>query len=86
MHSVMFKAPMMITCEEFESFILEYIEGDLSPRQKMIFEMHLRVCAECRAYLKEYERARALTEAQRNIESTEVPDDLIAAILAARGA
>ena len=47
-HGVMFKLPLMITCNEFESFILAYLEGDLPKRQKLVFEFHLKMCRECR--------------------------------------
>lgn len=33
--------PGMITCEEFEKFIVDYFEQDLSWKQKLVFEMHL---------------------------------------------
>lgn len=86
LHSIMFKAPLMITCEEFEDFILAYLDNELSNRQRFVFEMHLKVCAECRAYLAEYRRAVYLTEDQAKDLSDDVPDDLVAAILEARNA
>ena len=84
MHAVMFKAPLMISCEEFEDFVLEYLDGGLTPRQRFVFELHLKICSECRAYLQEYQRAMTLVEAQKKIQQTDVPEDLIAAILDAR--
>lgn len=86
LHSVMFRAPMMITCEEFEDFILDYLEGGLTGRQRFVFEAHLKICAECRAYLTEYRRAMSMIDAQRDAPACEVPEDLVTAILAARQA
>ena len=88
MHGLMFKLPMMITCEEFEEFILAYLEDELPPRKKRVFEIHLKMCRECRAYLRAYQASmnlakRALTE-EEIAPLAEVPDDLVDAVLAAR--
>ena len=86
-HGAMFKLPLMITCEAFEDFILAYLEGDLSPRQKFVFELHLKMCRECRDYLKAYraslDLARSLSQDPDPLPDA-VPDDLVAAVLAAR--
>lgn len=82
--TLMFKAPMMITCEQFEGFILDYLEGGLTARQRFIFELHLKVCAECRAYLAEYQNAVALLQGQRVPIEMDPPEDLVTAVLAAR--
>ena len=90
MHGMIFKLPLMITCEEFESFILAYLDGDLTPRQKSIFEMHLRVCRECRDYLAAYraslELAKGALGQDRGHLEDDIPEDLIKAVLAARRA
>ncbi|MEX0317542.1 MAG: anti-sigma factor [Ruegeria sp.] len=86
MHGVMFRFPGMITCNEFEDFILAYLEDELPPVKKRVFELHLRVCRSCRLYLAAYERTLAATKASRedyNELEASVPEDLIAAILAA---
>ncbi len=80
--------PGMITCVEFEDFILDYLEGSLPKRQRIIFEIHLAVCRECRDYLTAYKKTIEL--GKRIFEGTNasvpesVPEDLIAAVLAAR--
>ena len=87
---VMFKLPLMITCEEFEAFILAYLDGELSAKQKFVFEMHLKVCSECRDYLKAYLAAVELAKSSvQNEESAlldEIPADLIQAVVDARDA
>jgi predicted anti-sigma-YlaC factor YlaD len=80
--------PGMITCEEFEEFIADYFEDDLSRKQKIIFEMHLRMCRECRDYLAAYRRTMEISHAiyePDNVSMPEdIPEDLIKAVLDAR--
>ncbi len=78
----------MITCEEFESFVLSYLDGELPARQRSIFELHMRVCRECREYLAAYRRSielgqSVITAADESIPD-DVPEDLIIAILDAQ--
>lgn len=87
-HSLMFKMPLMISCEEFEDFILDYLNGNLPSKQNFIFEMHIKVCRECRDYLKAYRTSmelakQALTEDVSPLPG-EVPEDLVKAVMAAR--
>ncbi|MEP1521746.1 zf-HC2 domain-containing protein [Ascidiaceihabitans sp.] len=84
---VMFKLPGMITCEVFEDFILAYLEDELPAPQRRVFEMHLKVCRSCRRYLSDYRKTLAATKARADEDQAtleNVPEDLIAAVLAAR--
>jgi anti-sigma factor RsiW len=78
----------MITCEEFESFILDYLDDGLPAAQKITFELHLKICAECREYLAAYKNTIGLCKAVLRGPHVPVPDDvpedLIKAILDAR--
>lgn len=89
-HGIMFKLPLMITCEAFEGFILAYLDDELTPRQKFVFEMHLKLCRECREYLRAYRAAMELAKSSQSGSSEtlpdEVPDDLVKAVLDAREA
>lgn len=82
--------PLMITCVDFEDFIDEYLDGELPERQKMVFELHLKICRECRDYLAAYRRT--MEASKLTIQSDQpqfrdtMPDDLIKAIRAARKA
>ena len=81
----------MLTCTEFESFILAYLEDELPGRQRRVFEFHLKICRECRDYLAAYRCTVALGKAaMREDPSAPVPDavpeDLIKAVLDARNA
>jgi len=85
----MFYLPLMITCRQFEDFIIDYLEDDLPARQKMVFELHLKVCRECRDYLAAYKRATEVTTRvgkgpELNDELPAVPDDFVKAVLMAR--
>ena len=86
-HGVMFKLPGMISCQEFEDFVLAYLEDELSSTQRRIFEMHLKLCRECRDYLDDYNttlRAIGNLSLVEKEALEEVPEDLITAILEAR--
>ena len=80
--------PLMINCKQFESFLVDYLEGDLSDRQRAIFEFHLKICRECRDYLAAYGRTIEIGKAVFADPSADlpddVPDDLVKAVLEAR--
>jgi len=78
----------MITCSEFEEFVLGYLGGELPARQAKIFEWHLRICRECREYLAAYRRTieigKAVLGPTDESVPEDVPEDLIRAVLNAR--
>jgi len=78
----------MITCKEFDDFVLGYLEGDLPVRQRSRFELHMRLCRECRQYLQAYQRTVEVGRAAFSSPGDRIPDDvpenLIKAILEAR--
>jgi anti-sigma factor (TIGR02949 family) len=62
-----------MNCRELIAVILEYLEGEMPPRDVEAFEKHLEACAPCRAYLATYRRTKAMaTDAGR----VEVPDEM----------
>ncbi|MEP3636018.1 MAG: zf-HC2 domain-containing protein [Paracoccaceae bacterium] len=87
---VMFRAPMMINCQEFEAFIVEYLEGGLTSKERFLFDLHLKVCRECRDYLTAYKAS--MLAAQQGLSDDEdasallndVPEDLITAVISSR--
>ena len=88
---MMRRMPLMLTCEQFENFILAYLEDELPGRQRRVFEFHLKICRECRDYLAAYRRTVALGKAALADDRSapvpaDVPEDLIKAILDARNA
>ena len=77
----------MITCTEFEDFVLRYLDGELSVKQRSVFELHMRLCRECREYLAAYRRTIEVGREARSADEAlpdDVPEDLIKAILQAR--
>lgn len=78
----------MITCKEFEQFIIAYLDDELPPGKKAMFEWHMRLCRECRDYLAAYQRSVELGRAVFKSTHDQVPDDvpkeLIKAILDAK--
>ena len=76
----------MPTCRELDAFIVDYLEGTLPLRQRLVFRTHLALCPKCRAYLKAYAKTIALCHESRAEPPAppEMPPDLLKAILAAR--
>jgi len=74
-----------ITCRQLIDFIMSYRENELSVEERAEFERHLQVCPPCQAYLATYDKT---VELVRHCGGDEVPEDvpesLVAAILAAR--
>jgi anti-sigma factor RsiW len=87
--SLMFKhIHGMISCRDFENFMQAYTDGELAIDQRSVFERHIRFCRECREYLAAYQRtieigSSVLKKADKSLPS-DVPEDLIKAILASR--
>lgn len=86
MHGVLFKLPLMFTCAEFERFVLDYLDGSLSTKQRAVFKVHLFLCKDCQRYLAAYERSIAMGKAAFEDPDASipenVPEDLVQAILA----
>ncbi len=78
----------MITCRELVEFLMAYCDGELPTDQRAVFEKHLACCPPCVAYLKTYQQAICLGKAvcaEEDCEKQPVPEELVKAILAARG-
>jgi anti-sigma factor RsiW len=78
-----------VTCREFTDFIMDYHSSELSSELRARFDQHLDLCANCRNYLTSYEETVKLGKKAFDDENAElpadVPDELVRAILAARG-
>jgi anti-sigma factor RsiW len=79
----------IVTCREFTDFILDYSTGELSVEMREVFERHLSVCLNCREYLALYLTTVELGRHACDDDGTlavesGVPEELVAAILAAR--
>jgi anti-sigma factor RsiW len=76
-----------LNCRDFVDFILAYLEKDLPPDQDAEFRRHMAACSACVTYLETYKETidigRMACEADAPVPD-DVPDRLVAAILAAR--
>lgn len=77
-----------MTCREFADFMMDYLSDELPTESRAVFEHHLSLCINCRRYLTSYRETvklgkRAFEEDDASVPS-QVPDDLVKAILAAR--
>lgn len=71
-----------ISCREVIDFIIDYLDGRLSPADLRQFERHLAVCESCVAYLQTYQQTVRL--ARDLDEEIDLPEELIEAVLASR--
>jgi anti-sigma factor RsiW len=74
-----------MTCREFTDFLMEYLSGELSARERAEFERHLAECLDCSAYLQSYQETIKLGKAVfTDLDASvpqDVPEKLVQAIL-----
>ena len=78
-----------MTCREAADFMFEYLAGTLDADTNGRFEWHLSRCGNCVEYLVQYRRTIELGRRAFDDDATPavlagVPEDLVAAIVAAR--
>lgn len=77
-----------VTCREFVEFLDDYLAGRLSAVQVDEFNHHLSACPPCVIYMRTYRDSSALVKAALGRAGDDVldsvPEELVAAILAAR--
>ena len=77
-----------MTCQELVAFLMDYVDGRLSPPERTCFEEHLGECPDCVAYLATYRQAirlgKEVCAADDAALPADVPEELVRAILAAR--
>lgn len=78
----------MITCKELADFLADYVANELRADQLAEFERHMRVCPPCVAYLNNYRQAIEMGRQALCCDDaaavTDIPEELVKAILAAR--
>ena len=78
----------MLTCKEFDDFMLDYLEGGLPVWQKFMCWMHVKMCRECAYFVQKYRRV--ITLGKDAFQSPDgmlpdyVPEELVKAALANR--
>ncbi len=63
----------MLTCEQVNDFLMDYLDGRLAEDVKSKFEKHLQMCASCTPFLEQYQKTVELVSQDGQIE---VPADL----------
>jgi anti-sigma factor RsiW len=79
-----------VTCREFADFMIDYLTGELAVETRQAFDHHLSLCPNCQKYLTSYRETvalgkRAFDDEQASVDG-QVPEQLVQAILNARGA
>ncbi len=75
----------MLTCKQFDEFMIDYIEGNLPLRQKISCGLHFRMCRNCARFVEQYRRVillekNAYLEPDNSIPE-EIPEELLKAAL-----
>ena len=79
-----------LTCREICEFMMAFLDGELPPEERAVFEEHLSLCPPCVQYLDSYKKTIAVGKQVMadpcgvDAPRPPVPDDLVKAILAAR--
>jgi anti-sigma factor RsiW len=83
----MFTTPRDLTCRELVDFLMA-LDDELPDPERRAFDAHLAVCEDCVSYLRSYEATvrleRRAFEAPEAPVPDDVPEELVAAILASR--
>jgi predicted anti-sigma-YlaC factor YlaD len=77
----------LLTCQEVLDYLTEYLEGNLPAGEHARLDEHLAVCPMCVDYLNNFKAAIALTKhaCEDDPALAQIPEELVQAILAARG-
>jgi anti-sigma factor RsiW len=77
-----------MTCREFVEFLWRYLEDELPPTERATFDDHMSRCPHCLKYVQQYQSTihmgKVAVVASPDPIPTEVPEDLIQAILKAQ--
>ncbi len=75
-------------CQELVDFLMAYLDQELAPDVRRVFEDHIGECPPCLAYLDSYRETvrlgQSLCADPDDSVAGEVPEDLVRGILAAR--
>lgn len=70
----------MLTCEDVNAFLVEYVDGTLDDRTEQRFERHVESCTQCRTFLEQYRTTIEMAREDRVEE--EPPPELVEHTLA----
>lgn len=74
-----------MNCRECYDFLMDYLDGQLPADERAAFEAHLARCPPCVAYLDTYRATIELGKSALRGEPCQLPEELVQAILKARG-
>jgi len=78
----------VLTCKEFDEFMIDYLDGGLPVWQKYMCWLHVKMCRECADFVRKYRRVIALGQSAFDSPDEPVPDtvpeDLVKLALAHR--
>jgi predicted anti-sigma-YlaC factor YlaD len=78
----------MLTCREFDEFMVDYLDGELPVWQKYVCWLHVKMCKECAYFVQQYRRTLALEKSAfaspEDVVPDSVPEDLVRAAIARR--
>jgi len=78
----------MLTCKEFDDFMVDYLGNGLSVWQKYMCWLHVKMCRECAHFVREYKRTidlgKAAFQDMDDAVPDSVPEELVKAALAHR--
>lgn len=78
----------MLTCKQFDDFMVDFLEKDLPFAQRLGCWLHLKMCRDCAKFVHQYQQTIALGkqafEDPNEPVPESVPEDLINAALVHR--
>lgn len=76
-----------ISCQNLEKFIVDFLDGQLTPELDKAFTDHIKECEICEIYLEEYKQTidigKTAFSNRANEDISAMPEKLVDAILSA---
>ena len=67
---------MILTCKEFDQFMVDYLDGRLPAWQNAVCWVHIKMCRECAYFVRQYRRAIALGKCAFDSPDDALPDSV----------
>jgi anti-sigma factor RsiW len=68
----------MLTCKQITELVTAYAEGELRLMDRIRFRLHISMCANCRAYVRQL---KATARALGKLPEPEIPPELQAELM-----
>ena len=66
----------MLTCKEFDDFMVDYLDQGLPVWQKFMCWLHVKMCRECADFVRDYQRAIKLGQNAYDAPDEPLPDSV----------